>query len=281
MDDICSICHEDNPDLKLPCNHSYHKDCIRPWFIEKHSCPLCRAEYTDTERDRIMGIINSRKTKKKLFSFGMLKKDIEWLNKSLKETKLLKVSKPKPKKKTKFGDFSDISFRGKSIKPEKGRNGFFYNLPLYGPFQHGDLHFSIFDQSGFAKGHITFKPNGKFTEPAYHYGYKYPDSTYESYWSSGPEIQGVRSEMEYLYKEVIKEIYVFRINSEGQLLRTPYKFNPKGTASTRNDLTSAQKQFARIEYLKQGVMPKEYPNLKPRFKIEKKSKRRLSEFFNR
>ena len=52
----CSICLEDirpNQQKSLNCNHSFHKDCIDTWLIEKDDCPLCRApQRTRIERRR-------------------------------------------------------------------------------------------------------------------------------------------------------------------------------------------------------------------------------------
>merc|ERR1719330_1734770 len=45
--DECSICLQDlDPDemlLRLPCQHSFHKDCAVRWLTERnHLCPLCQ-----------------------------------------------------------------------------------------------------------------------------------------------------------------------------------------------------------------------------------------------
>ena len=43
--DTCSIClgeFEDGESLrKLPCDHSFHADCIASWLNHRHTCPLC------------------------------------------------------------------------------------------------------------------------------------------------------------------------------------------------------------------------------------------------
>ena len=44
-DIICSICLEDNTDIKLPCSHVYHEECIEQWFHTSLSCPICRKNY--------------------------------------------------------------------------------------------------------------------------------------------------------------------------------------------------------------------------------------------
>ncbi|KAK8899961.1 hypothetical protein M9Y10_002284 [Tritrichomonas musculus] len=30
--------------VQAKCGHVFHHKCIRPWFVEHHSCPICRAE---------------------------------------------------------------------------------------------------------------------------------------------------------------------------------------------------------------------------------------------
>lgn len=41
----CSICYDilDQPVSVLDCLHTFCKDCIDPWLMEKRTCPSCRA----------------------------------------------------------------------------------------------------------------------------------------------------------------------------------------------------------------------------------------------
>lgn len=47
-DDHCVICRdslfEGSKPKKLPCNHIFHIDCLRSWFVMQQVCPTCRAE---------------------------------------------------------------------------------------------------------------------------------------------------------------------------------------------------------------------------------------------
>ena len=54
--DRCAICLAPVDDgvktvTRLPCRHSFHKECILPWIKRVSSCPLCKHELpTDDER---------------------------------------------------------------------------------------------------------------------------------------------------------------------------------------------------------------------------------------
>lgn len=43
----CSICYEgykvEDVAVGLPCEHVYHKECVRTWLMQHNSCPICRA----------------------------------------------------------------------------------------------------------------------------------------------------------------------------------------------------------------------------------------------
>ncbi|ETW00951.1 hypothetical protein H310_06599 [Aphanomyces invadans] len=50
--DDCAICLGDFDDndahvVTLPCNHMFHSDCVFPWLVRDHSCPLCRTSAVD------------------------------------------------------------------------------------------------------------------------------------------------------------------------------------------------------------------------------------------
>lgn len=56
----CPICYDDysGNDLRVinTCSHAFHKECIDRWFVNNHTCPMCRrdllaATETDTEDD--------------------------------------------------------------------------------------------------------------------------------------------------------------------------------------------------------------------------------------
>lgn len=47
--DTCQICLEDYQEnrivVKTPCNHIFHKKCIKKWFCDTNvKCPLCRED---------------------------------------------------------------------------------------------------------------------------------------------------------------------------------------------------------------------------------------------
>ena len=42
--DICSICLENKSDWILPCQHTYHFNCINQWYFNKKTCPYCRSK---------------------------------------------------------------------------------------------------------------------------------------------------------------------------------------------------------------------------------------------
>lgn len=50
----CAICTSDyvagDTITHLPCSHTYHTQCIQPWFSAHHTCPICRAEMPSSGR---------------------------------------------------------------------------------------------------------------------------------------------------------------------------------------------------------------------------------------
>merc|ERR1719222_1426480 len=44
-DNVCIICREEmtaSATKKLPCNHIFHRNCLRSWFQRQQTCPTCR-----------------------------------------------------------------------------------------------------------------------------------------------------------------------------------------------------------------------------------------------
>lgn len=40
---FCCICRDDTFDLTTSCGHTFHYDCIQPWYSRNKCCPYCRA----------------------------------------------------------------------------------------------------------------------------------------------------------------------------------------------------------------------------------------------
>ena len=48
FDPKCPVClalfDDDDVIIEMPCEHSFHGDCLLPWLQKTNSCPLCRHE---------------------------------------------------------------------------------------------------------------------------------------------------------------------------------------------------------------------------------------------
>jgi hypothetical protein len=51
----CSVCRDefvvDSKLVKLPCNHYFHGECVKPWLEQRNSCPTCRYELPTDDGD--------------------------------------------------------------------------------------------------------------------------------------------------------------------------------------------------------------------------------------
>ena len=143
---------------------------------------------------------------------------------------------------TRFSSFGSVNdkfdYTGTNLlkKYRIGKSGFFYEFRRYGVFNQGtrpDLHLSIIDNKGTALPHVTFKPDG-YNGIEFHYGIKKPSSFKFEFWITKPHLNGyninaIKSELIDLFEYATDNLVVYRINVEGILERTPYKFNPYGT----------------------------------------------------
>ncbi len=41
----CNICYEESSDLKIKCEHYFHKGCLEEWLRISSKCPICRKNF--------------------------------------------------------------------------------------------------------------------------------------------------------------------------------------------------------------------------------------------
>jgi len=184
---------------------------------------------------------------------------MQTLKSLLRDLKLLKRTNG-------FGLINDITLGGKKIRKNETRNGTFFEIPiglyqsLKQKYPHGDLHLSVFEDSGIITKHVAFKPTKGVN---YYYGLNFEHSKIPHFWSQP------KTDIPHEIKEVLKNLYdsispyikVSRVKS-GRL-STPKTLAPWGTASSRENLSAEQKQAARSFYHSYGIVPPDYSNIKP------------------
>jgi len=155
-----------------------------------------------------------------------------------------------------FGDdkLSSIILNGKSVYPKIWRNGFIYQIPLpYDNFLRGDLHFTIFDNQGITVSHISYKPNGENTYPAYHYGKNDTSISQDVAWVSNPrglilnDKKYILLDLEDLYYYIGSRIKISREIEPG-IYKSPYNLTPSGTEGPRKNKTLSQQRNVKEIY---------------------------------
>ena len=182
------------------------------------------------------------------------------------KTLLRDLKRLRTKRTNAFGIINNIRLGNGNLNRNVTRNGTFFEIPmslyplLQKKYPHGDLHLSVFEDSGIITKHVAFKPTKQIS---YYYGLNYDHiDKLPHYWSQ-PRTQiphEIKEVLKNLYDSISPHIKVSRIK-KGRL-STPKTLAPWGTASSRDNLTAEQKQAAREFYTTHGVAPPDYSNLK-------------------
>lgn len=53
----------------LPCLHEYHRECVDPWLLLQHTCPLCKRSIFSECKPSTQVLFPSRSTKRQRFEF--------------------------------------------------------------------------------------------------------------------------------------------------------------------------------------------------------------------
>lgn len=63
--ETCPVCQDDMMEeaTKMPCDHKYHRDCIKPWLAEHNTCPMCRWEVDTDDAEYNRDIVARREQK--------------------------------------------------------------------------------------------------------------------------------------------------------------------------------------------------------------------------
>jgi hypothetical protein len=168
----------------------------------------------------------------------------------------------------KFGVIMDINYRGILLKKKVSQNGTFFEIPLYPPFDkypNGDLHLSVFEDSGIITKHVTFKTKINGNPVSFYYGKRYRKidgkMDFEDYkpkkWTSPPKekypfdiLQGLKD----LYNNIKPDIKI-QYELESGKLSSPRTLPTWGEGSTRKNLSNEAKQAAREFYADYGSIP--------------------------
>lgn len=149
------------------------------------------------------------------------------------------------------------------VIPRISQKAYFYEIPVYGIFKrinpYSDLHLSLFDYTGYILGHITYKPNGKNTEPAYHYGFKGINDLNLQFWITPRQRFFDKIIINELTKAYHKYISKIMVNNYSDGIKSEYPLNPQGTCSKRKLTEEQQKTGTNLRKLLRedsGITPK-------------------------
>lgn len=104
----CTICMEEQEcgglALMLPCGHAFHKKCVFPWLQKHCTCPVCRLELNNMDkevldRDRRSHLARQQRLKnEREMQLQAQKKKMEELNKEDEAKRMEQVAKNQKKK---------------------------------------------------------------------------------------------------------------------------------------------------------------------------------------
>ena len=161
----------------------------------------------------------------------------------------------------------DINRNGVLLKKNVRRNGTFFEIPLSPPFDKygGDLHLSVFEDSGIITKHVAFKTEINGNPVSFYYGKRYRkirgvldlNDYGTKQWTQPPNqefppdlLNGLIS----LYNN-IKENIKIQYELELGKLSSPRTLPTWGEGSTRTVLSNEAKQLARRFYHDYGELP--------------------------